>query len=260
MSKILVIPDAHAHPDLDNRRFDLVAGVIARHQPDVVVCLGDLADMPSLCSYDKGKLGFEGRRYHKDTAIARDALRRIEGGVRAVNKARAELHRERYTPRKLVTLGNHESRIERAIQAQSELEGTVSLRDLGFEEFGWEVHPYKDMVAVDGVHFTHNTFNDAGRERAGENLGRSLLRHEMVSVVVGHAHRLDVAIGTDAAGRKLLGMSAGCLVHPDYAQQFWAKGGSRRWWSGLVLLDGVANGWPEDIRFLSMDHLTAGAC
>ena len=63
---LLIIPDGHAHPDYDNERFRALGKFIIKEKPEYIVCLGDLADLPSLSSYDRGTKGFEGRRYRKD--------------------------------------------------------------------------------------------------------------------------------------------------------------------------------------------------
>jgi len=62
---LLIIGDPHAHPDYDNKRFTALGKYILKTKPDIIVCLGDFADMPSLSSYDKGTKGFEGRRYKR---------------------------------------------------------------------------------------------------------------------------------------------------------------------------------------------------
>ena len=73
MSKILIVGDTHAHPNHSNERFTWLGRYIVDSKPDKVVQIGDFADMPSLCSYDKGRRSFEGRRYNKDIAAAIDA-------------------------------------------------------------------------------------------------------------------------------------------------------------------------------------------
>ena len=45
---ILVWSCAHADPSTDNKRFDLVGNLIYDTKPDIVVDLGDGADMRSL--------------------------------------------------------------------------------------------------------------------------------------------------------------------------------------------------------------------
>lgn len=70
---ILVIGDPHATPHHNNSRFELLGKFIVDRQPEVIVNIGDMADMPSLCSYDKGLRSFEGRRYKHDVASVIDA-------------------------------------------------------------------------------------------------------------------------------------------------------------------------------------------
>ena len=87
MSKIhLVIPDSHAHPDFNNDRFDWLGHLINDVKPDVVVDIGDMFDMPSLCSYDKGTKGFEGRRYRADIAAGIEAQDRMMSIVKRQKK------------------------------------------------------------------------------------------------------------------------------------------------------------------------------
>ena len=66
MSVHLVVPDIHAHPDHNNDRADWLGKLILDIKPDVVVNIGDMWDMPSMSSYDKGTKGFYGRSYRKD--------------------------------------------------------------------------------------------------------------------------------------------------------------------------------------------------
>ena len=54
----LIIPDPHSHPNHHNKRAEWLGALIADVKPDVVINIGDVADMPSLCSYDKGTKGF----------------------------------------------------------------------------------------------------------------------------------------------------------------------------------------------------------
>ena len=72
----LVIGDAHAKPGVSNDRFEWLGKLVIRVRPDVVINMGDWADMASLCLYDKGKRSYEGRRYLEDIEAANI---RIEG-------------------------------------------------------------------------------------------------------------------------------------------------------------------------------------
>ena len=82
----LVVPDSHAHPDYSNERYDWLAELILDIKPDVVIDIGDWFDMPSLCSYDRGTKGFEGRRYQKDIAAGIEAQDRMLTRLRKQKK------------------------------------------------------------------------------------------------------------------------------------------------------------------------------
>lgn len=92
MTDILIIPDAHAHPGYSNERFALIGKTIVTHKPDVVVCLGDFADMPSLSSYDRGKASFEGKRYWKDIECTKDAYQKMMSPVRELQESLRQTH------------------------------------------------------------------------------------------------------------------------------------------------------------------------
>ena len=142
--KICVIPDTQVKPDVPLDHLLYAGRYIASKKPDVVVMIGDWWDMESLCSYDKGKKSFEGRRYKKDIEHVHDALEQFNKGL---NGRR---------PRKIMLLGNHEDRIDRTVDEIPELEGTISTDDFQFKKYGWEVHEYQIPVVVDGVYYCHN--------------------------------------------------------------------------------------------------------
>ena len=122
----------------------VVPWVAAQRQRVACVLAGDFADMPSLSSYDKGKRGFEGRRYVRDIEAANEALRLIH----------AQLPKD-YAPEFAVTLGNHEARIDRAANDAAEFEGLISTSDLDFARRGWRVTPYMESTEIDGVQYSH---------------------------------------------------------------------------------------------------------
>ena len=67
--KHLIIPDTQVKPGVDLNYLAWVGKYIVEKKPDVVVQIGDFADMPSLSSYDTGKKSFEGRRYKDDIEL-----------------------------------------------------------------------------------------------------------------------------------------------------------------------------------------------
>jgi len=240
--KILVIPDAHAHPDYDNRRFIALGKLIVDERPDTIVCIGDFADMPSLSSYDRGTRGFEGRRYNRDIEAARQANNYLWHALDTYNEQQKRNKKAQYKPRKVMCLGNHEARIDRVTQSSSELHGTISMDDLGYEEAGWEVYPFMDKVFIEGVGFSHYFASGVmNRPIGGEHIGNSLLSKNYMSSVQGHSHLYNHAIRTRADGQKMHGLAVGCFVHPEYTEG-WCAGARHLWWEGVLLLDNVSEG------------------
>lgn len=77
MKKHIMIPDLQVTPDTPTDHLSWIGEYIVEQKPDVVVQIGDLADMESLSSYDKGKRSFEGRRYIRDIDSAHKAMKQL---------------------------------------------------------------------------------------------------------------------------------------------------------------------------------------
>lgn len=244
--KILVIPDAHARPDMNNSRFDALGDFIVDKRPDVVISIGDWADMASLCSYDKGTAHAEGRRYQEDIVASQDALARtmsrVNAGYRKSRQRKPEFH---------ITLGNHEHRIVRAANESPELSGKLSLSDLRFEEAGWKVHPFLKPLNVAGICFQHYfTSGVLGKPIGGVNHARTLVLKNYQSSVCGHSHARDFWEDVRADGKKIQGLVVGCYDEGDH--HYTTE--QRRWWSGLVMLHEAHDGEFEP-AFYSMDYV-----
>jgi hypothetical protein len=130
MSKdILVIPDQHAHPDHDNDRADWLGQYIKDTKPEIVINMGDAADMPSLSAYDKGKASFHGRNYEADINSHLDFQERMWAPIRSS---------KRKMPYRVVLIGNHEQRLKKVLEYQPELAGErygVSFRNFDFGSY-----------------------------------------------------------------------------------------------------------------------------
>ena len=70
MKKHLVIGDTQVKPGISLAYLSWIGKYIVDKRPDVIVMIGDFADMPSLSSYDTGKKSFEGRTYKADIRAA----------------------------------------------------------------------------------------------------------------------------------------------------------------------------------------------
>lgn len=249
MSKThLIIPDSHADADHNLNRFTWLGKLVADIKPDVVVNLGDMADMPSLCSYDKGTKGYEGRRYSKDINAALEAQDRFFTPIKAAKKKQ---------PRFVILEGNHEHRIERAISSDAaHLDGIISLDDLEYEDNGWEFIKYNGstpgIIVIDGIAYAHYfTTGIMGRPVSGTHPAYSLVTKQYMSCTQGHTHVLDYCVRTTAKGNHIMGLLAGCYV--DYFADY-AGEANNLWWKGIVIKRQVDNG-QYDIEFVSLNEI-----
>lgn len=247
MNTHLVIPDPHAHPDYDNSRADLLGKLIADLRPNVVVNLGDMFDMPSLCEYDRGKKSFQGRKYSKDIEAGLDFDDRLWYYIRK-NKKRL--------PYSIFLEGNHENRIKKAVNLQPELEDTIGFDDLGLYKNYDKVVEYEGgtpgVTCIDGVNYAHYFISGLmGRPVGGEHHAKSLINKQHESCTAGHSHSADFAMSTSPSGKKIMGLVAG--VYQDYWAE-WAGEQNKLWWRGVVIKRNVKDG-EYDPEFVSLERL-----
>lgn len=185
----MVMPDIQAKADVSDEHLEWAANYAVEKKPDVIVQIGDWADMESLSSYDKGKRSYEGRRYTKDIDAANRSLNRFESVLERYNR---ENPKDQYHPRKVLTLGNHEYRIERATELQPELHGKLSLDDFEFKSRGWEVHDFLKPVEIGGILYSH--YFCSGPMGRPVSSASALLRTRHQSCTQGHIQHTDIAI------------------------------------------------------------------
>lgn len=246
-NKYIVFGDAHATPETDNLRADLLAKLIMDERPDVVVDLGDTADMSSLSSYDKGKGSFHGRSYKKDVESHNDFQKRVWEPVKA---------RKKRMPHRIRLIGNHEQRINKVLDYSTELEGTIGLHDLELDKYYDVVVPYDGgtpgVIELDGILFAHYFVSGvAGRPLGGERPAHMLLDKTGVSCICGHSHLFDHACRINVNGRTRMGLVNGTF-NPYIPP--WAGTVGKLWRSGLSILHNVSEG-SYDLEWVSLDRL-----
>lgn len=208
------LPDTQVKPGHTIKHLVWAGKYIASRMPDVLVMAGDWHDMPSLSSYDKGKRSFEGRRYKADIDAGNIAAERFDWELTRSAKLRKKL-------RKVITLGNHEHRIERAANDTPELEGTLSTGDLAWEDLGWEVYPFLEVAHIDGISYSHffprGANGNVFQTKRGAPSARAQVIREGRSATAGHQQGLDVSC-IALGGRLQWGLVAGSfyLHHEDY--------------------------------------------
>jgi hypothetical protein len=233
--RILVIPDTQVAPGVPLEHMTWAGRYIAAKRPDYIVHLGDHWDMPSLSSYDKGKRCFEGRRYEADIKagnVAMDMLTREYRGLPG------------YAPAEHFLIGNHEQRIDRATQAQAELEGVIGYHHLNLA--GWTVHGFLKVLALEGIKFSH--FFTTGLMGRPVSSAAVLLRTAAGSAVMGHVQKMDMAVHEKTGAIALM---AG--VYYQHNEEYLGPQGNncRR---QLVMLNECRDG-AFDPMFVSLDYL-----
>lgn len=247
--KHFILPDVQARPGDDFTFLRKIGQYIVDKQPDVIVCLGDFADMSSLSSYDVGKRQFEGRRYIKDVKAAIDAMSFLMSPINALQRQQRRNKKKAYEPRMVLTLGNHENRIKRAVDNDPKMEGMISETDLGYSNFGWEVYPFLDVVVIDDIAYSHYfPTGVAGRPAATAN---AQLGKKHMSCVAGHQQGLQIATAHRADGRRLTSIIAGSCYEHD--EDYLGPQGNKHWRGALMFHE--VNDGQFDLMPVSLDFL-----
>lgn len=247
--KHFIIPDTQVKPGVPIDHMRWAGQYVADKRPDVIVHIGDHFDMPSLSSYDKGKKSFEGRRYTDDIKAGIAALDLFDEPIQELNDELRRMHKPLYRPRKVFLIGNHEQRIERAVEADAVLEGVIGYEDLKLRERGWEVYPFLEVVVIDGIAYSHYiTSGVMGRPVSSAAL---MLRKKMMSCVMGHVQYRDIAFAQRADGQRLTGIFAGTFY--QHEEGYLTPQGNAHWhgcWMLHEVQDGQFDEMPISLPYL----------
>ena len=238
---ILVIADTQAKSEESLEYLLWIGHYIAEKQPDIIVHIGDHYDFPSLSSYDKGKSSAEGKRLVKD----------IEAGNIGFEYLNMAMQKhKKYNPRKIFCLGNHEHRLDRYIDDNPELIGTLGTDFLPFDKYGWEVHPFLKPVEVNGIFFVHYLANPFSGKPYGGN-AMNILKTVGRSFVVGHKQCLDIAIRPTIDGKQQIGIVNGaCYDHNESYKGYQGNNHFR----GLTVLHEAQDGFAVPC-FVSLSYM-----
>lgn len=247
--KHFILPDVQAKPGQDFTFLRKIGEYVLEKKPEKIICLGDFADMPSLSSYDVGKKVFEGRRYTKDIEASMEAMEAFLGPLREFNNKAKRNKEKLYRPELHLTLGNHENRIERAINNDPKIEGLITLNDLEYATFGWKVYPFLDVVVIDGIAYSHYfTSGLMGRPATSAN---AQLNKTHMSCISGHQQGLQIATGKTGDGKLIHSIIAGSCYEHD--EEYLGRQGNNHWRGALMLND--VNDGDFDIMPLRLKYL-----
>ena len=249
MTKHFILPDVQAKPEVDFTYLTKIGKYVVAKQPDVIVCIGDFADMPSLSSYDVGTKNFEGKRYVKDIAAAHEAMEAFLKPLKEYNAKQKANGKKQYKPRMVLTLGNHENRINRAINSDPKLEGVLSVDDLEYEKYGWEVYQFLEVVVIDGIAYSHYFVTGVAGRAA--STAAVQLRKTNMSCIAGHQQGKQIAYATRADGSTITSIIAGSCYEHD--EDYMGPQGNKHW-RGCFMLHEVDNGCFDEM-WISLKYL-----
>ena len=210
------IPDLQCKSEVDLFYCSWIGHDIALKRPDVIVNIGDHADMPSLSYYDKGTKRAEGKRVYLDIESSLEGMNRLLKPIWDIQQQElSEFGEIRYKPRMILTMGNHEERIVRHVEACPELFGFLSLESLRYDEFGWEVYPFLEPAMANGVAYCHYFANPlSGRPWGGTIM--NVMKNVGESFTMGHVQKFDMYMRyLPASGRRQIGMVCGAAYPHD---------------------------------------------
>ncbi len=243
--KHLYVPDTQVKVGVPINHLAAAGNYAAEKRPDTIVLAGDWWDFPSLSSYDRGKLAFEGRRYRLD----------VEAGKAGMELFLAPIRKQKgYRPRIVMTIGNHEERVLRAVQENPALDGMIGLHDLQLEAFGVESHEFLRPVVIDGVSYCHFYPRSASgkvmQSKSGAPNALAQLRREGRSCVAGHTQGFDIAC-LPFAGRLQWGIIAGSFY--QHQERYLTPQGQDHWHGVLMLHEVNAGSFSPMV--VSLDYL-----
>jgi hypothetical protein len=147
----------------------------------------------------------------------------------------------------VLTLGNHCNRINRAIDDEPMLDGTISINDLPYDD--WEVIPFLEPIVIEGVAFCHYfTSGVMGRPVGTAQL---MLNKKHMSCFAGHQQGRNIAYGLRADGTEMTAIISGsCYKH----EEPYLNPQTNNHWRGIWVLHDVRDGAFDEMP-LSLSYL-----
>ena len=235
--KIAVISDCQVKGGVDLTYLTAIGNYIASKKPNVIVNIGDFWDFPSLSSYDKGKLSFEGRRLKEDIEVGNRGMDLLLAPIKKEQERLKVNKKRQWHPRMIFITGNHENRCSRVAVNNPEFEGFIGEHLLNLGD--WEVSEFLKPVDVNGIWFSHYLQNQlTGKPLGGSAL--NMLKTVGQSFVVGHRQVLDIAVRPVLSGDLQIGIICGaCYLHKEEYMGYTGNNHFR----GITLLHNVIDGF-----------------
>lgn len=241
---ILLIPDVQAKPDIDFDHLTWAGRYAADKKPDVIVCIGDFADMPSCSFHDEpGSKAYSDQNYKADILATHLAMKSLMAPIQQEMASG-------WAPRLVMTLGNHEDRINRMIEAIPKLDGLMGLPDLEYERWGWEVYPFLVPIVIKGIAFCH--YFASGVMGRPITTAQALLTKKHQSCVAGHQQGRDLKYAYRGDGKEMFALIAGSFYRHD---EKYLNHQTNQHYRGLYMMYGCEDGVVESPVAVTMDYL-----
>jgi hypothetical protein len=237
----IVIPDTQVRPGSPIDHLGWIGEYIVEEfdgTPTEIIHLGDHWEMDSLSHQDKGRKSMEGRRYPADVEAGNHALAILSAPIQ---------RRRRWHPGLHLIRGNHEERINTAIENNPQLSGSMSDSDL--QSPGWTVYPFLEVADIDGIGYSHY-FQTPMTDRPYSSSIDSRL--SSIGHSFTHGHQQTLLFGTRyVRGQQQNGLVCGtCYTHSiEYLGPQ-----SNAYWRGIIVCRNVVDGG-YDPQFVSLDAL-----
>ena len=247
------IPDSQVKPEVPLDALTWIGNYIVEEfadRPNVkIIHAGDFADMPSLSQYDKGTKKMEGRTYQADIEAVIEGWDILNEPFEKYNALKRKKREKLWTPDKYITLGNHEDRINRAVNVNPQLEETLSIDKLELSRYGWEVVPFLQPLWLDGVCYAHYFYNPMTSKPYGGAI-ETRLKNIGHSFSQGHQQVLLYGLRTVSKGTQHGLVAGSSYLHPE--DYMGPQANSH--WRGIVIKHQVREG-SYDPMFVSLEYL-----
>lgn len=238
---IALVMDTQVKEDVPVDHLAAYGKYIAGKRPDVIVCIGDWWDFPSLSFHNKpGSVEREGRRYNRDFDAGRRAMDLFLNPIAKTSG---------YTPLMVFTLGNHDILPSRQAAEDARLDGTLIDPTQFLRDRGWLVYDFLQPVTIGGVAFSH--YFPSGPMGRPITTAPALLRKLHMSAIAGHQQGKAIAFDKRADGGHVTSIISGSFYQHDepYLSPF-ANGH----WRGTWFLHEVKDGQFDEMA-LSVNYL-----
>lgn len=223
--RIWIVSDIQA-PYEDRRALKAVIRAIGECQPDEVIQVGDLVDLPQPSRWNKGTAGeFEGSVFADCEYVKRKFLEPL----REVYDGPVGIHEGNHDERARVYLSKYAPAL-----AESGAFDIETLLD--FDGFGVSLLPEFNEVAPGWI-TTHGHRGGISLSRIAGNTALNAAKKFGKSVAMGHTHRLGIGSFTNGYGGNattVTGMEVGNLMNMKLAQ--YLKGATANWQQGIGML------------------------